>query len=137
MRFNTTQSDLIEHNEKKIVKRIPLDESKYDKEDVGPMFIVTLSDGTELHAFEDECQMKYDDFNGYKRILKSEARKRFERNEPVFIGGKQHCGEGAIWEFTQFKMNKLSSFNEVSSWFKRHYCTGVGKLIYVCFYIEE
>lgn len=137
MTFNTVQSDLLIHNEKKIIKKTPLDESKYDKEDVGPMFIIKLADETELLAFQDEISMDHDDFKDRKRILKREAKIRFDNNEPVFVGGKTSNGEGAIWDISLFKSEKTTKFEEVCSFFKRHYCTGPGRIVYMCFYVSQ
>lgn len=61
MVFETTQSDLTRYNGMKIIASAPLDESRYDKEDVGEMFRIKLEDGTLLDAFEDEMlEEKYD-----------------------------------------------------------------------------
>ena len=34
----------------------PVDESLYDKADVGPMFVIRLANGKEIDAFEDEIR---------------------------------------------------------------------------------
>ena len=61
MIFETTQSDLAHYNGMKIIASAPLDESRYDKEDVGEMLRIKLEDGTLLDAFEDEMlEEKYD-----------------------------------------------------------------------------
>lgn len=52
--FHTTQSDLLKYDGECVEVLGELDESKYDKEDVGLMFVVRTSNGTELQAFEDE-----------------------------------------------------------------------------------
>lgn len=52
--FKTTQSDLVQYNGKKIVGIKPLDESKYDKADVGLMFDILLEGGIALEAFPEE-----------------------------------------------------------------------------------
>ena len=54
MIFKTTQSDLLKHNGERIVACVPLDESRYDREDVGPMFRIKMESGADLDAFEDE-----------------------------------------------------------------------------------
>lgn len=52
--FRTTQSDLLKYNGERIVASAPLDESKYDRADVGPMYRIKLQCGASLDAFEDE-----------------------------------------------------------------------------------
>ncbi len=52
--FNTTQSDLIKYNGTKVEVIGELDESKYDKEDVGKMYKIIFFDGVKRDAFEDE-----------------------------------------------------------------------------------
>lgn len=52
--FQTTQSDLLHLNGKKVIAIVPLDEDLYDHADVGDMFNIRLDDGTTLHAFADE-----------------------------------------------------------------------------------
>lgn len=52
--FFTTQSDLVRHNGKVCRVIVPLDESEYDKFDVGPMYRIVLEDGTQLDCYKDE-----------------------------------------------------------------------------------
>lgn len=52
--FTTMQSDLRKYNGQIVDILGPLDESKYDKEDVGPMFTIKFHDGVIAEAFEDE-----------------------------------------------------------------------------------
>lgn len=54
MKFYTTQSDLLQYNGAEVTVLGPLPESEYDKEDVGPMFMIRFPDGKEIDAFEDE-----------------------------------------------------------------------------------
>ena len=54
MFFITTDSTLRIHNGKLVKSIQPLDEALYDFDEVGPMYEITLSDGTELHSFEYE-----------------------------------------------------------------------------------
>lgn len=61
MIFETTQSDLTRYNGMKIIASAPLDESRYDKEDVGEMFRIKLEGGTLLDAFSDEIVEERDD----------------------------------------------------------------------------
>ena len=52
--FQTVQSDLIKFNGLGCVIISELDESEYDKEEVGNMFNIKLENGVEIQAFEDE-----------------------------------------------------------------------------------
>ena len=52
--FNTTQSDLLQHNGKPFTIVRSKTYKEYDAEDVGPMFIIKLSTGETIEAFEDE-----------------------------------------------------------------------------------
>lgn len=52
--FETTQSDLLHLNGKRILASSPLPESEYDRFDVGDIFHILLEDGTQLSAFSDE-----------------------------------------------------------------------------------
>lgn len=54
MFFITTDSTLRIHNGKLVKSIQPLDDVLYDFDEVGPMYEITLSDGTVLHSFEDE-----------------------------------------------------------------------------------
>ena len=52
--FNTTQSDLLKYNGTMVVVLGALEESKYDKEDVGQMYRIRFYDSVESDAFADE-----------------------------------------------------------------------------------
>lgn len=52
--FQTTQSDLLHLNGKRVTASVPLNEKLYDRADVGDMFRICLDDGTMLDAFADE-----------------------------------------------------------------------------------
>ena len=52
--FMTTQSDLLKYNGTTVAVLYELDESEYDKEEVGQMYRIRLIDGNEINAFEDE-----------------------------------------------------------------------------------
>ena len=52
--FYTTQSDLIKYNGLKVMRKSPMSENRYDKEDVGQMWEVLLEDGTNIDVFDDE-----------------------------------------------------------------------------------
>ena len=52
--FMTTQSDLLKYNGTTVEVLCELDESEYDKEEVGQMYRIRLIDGNEINAFEDE-----------------------------------------------------------------------------------
>ena len=52
--FQTTQSDLLHLNGKRVIASVPLNEKLYDRADVGDMFKIRLDDGTMLDAFADE-----------------------------------------------------------------------------------
>lgn len=52
--FMTTQSDLLKYNGTTVAVLCELDESEYDKEEVGQMYRIRLIDGNEINAFEDE-----------------------------------------------------------------------------------
>ena len=52
--FMTTQSDLLKYNGTTVTVLCELDESEYDKEEVGQMYKIRLIDGNEINAFEDE-----------------------------------------------------------------------------------
>ena len=54
MKFRTTDSSLIQYDNTVVEVLGELDESKYDKFDVGSMYRVRFCDGTEGQAFEDE-----------------------------------------------------------------------------------
>ena len=53
--FTTTDSEYIgKYNNTECVVLGELDPSRYDKEDVGPMYSIKLFDGAIIEAFEDE-----------------------------------------------------------------------------------
>lgn len=54
MKFRTTDSSLVQYNNTVVEVLGELDESEYDKADVGPMFNIRFQDGKEAEAFEDE-----------------------------------------------------------------------------------
>lgn len=53
-KFQTTQSDLLKYNGMKCEVLGKLNDSEYDKEDVGNMYNIRLDNGDEIQAFEDE-----------------------------------------------------------------------------------
>ena len=59
--FFTTQSDLVRYNGKSCKAIVPLDESTYDKADVGPMYRIMLEDGTQLSCYADELYVYWED----------------------------------------------------------------------------
>lgn len=52
--FHTTQSDLVKFNFSHVEVLGPLDETEYDREDVGPMYKARFIDGEIRDVFEDE-----------------------------------------------------------------------------------
>ena len=52
--FYTVQSDLTKYNGLKVMRKSPMSENRYDKEDVGQMWEVLLEDGTNIDVFDDE-----------------------------------------------------------------------------------
>lgn len=54
--FKTTQSDLLKYNGLKCKVLELLNESEYDREDVGDMFNIELENGVKLQAFLDEIK---------------------------------------------------------------------------------
>jgi hypothetical protein len=53
-RFYTTDSELKKYNNTTVEVIGPLDETKYDRFDVGNMYEIRFYDGKEAQAFEDE-----------------------------------------------------------------------------------
>ena len=52
--FHTEDSRYTQHAGQRVTCHGPLDESLFDRAEVGPMYVITLPDGTEAHAFADE-----------------------------------------------------------------------------------
>lgn len=52
--LQTTDSHLIQYNGMEILDIFPMNPDDYDKEEVGPMFHITLANGMKCQAFEDE-----------------------------------------------------------------------------------
>lgn len=52
--FNSTQSDLMQFNGSSYTLLEKLDEKKYDKDDVGRMYVIQFPGGEITDAFEDE-----------------------------------------------------------------------------------
>lgn len=59
--FFTTQSDLVQHNGKSCKAIAPLDETQYDKFDVGPMYRIILEDGTQMSCYADELYVNWEE----------------------------------------------------------------------------
>ncbi len=59
--FHTTQSDLTKYNGTAVTVLHELDESEYDKADVGQMYKIKFFDGHTADAFEDEL-LPYDPY---------------------------------------------------------------------------
>lgn len=78
--------------------------------------------------------MKYDTFNGYRRITRREARARYDKNLPLHIGGSDSKGAGAVWSFESFKTANYTTFDAVADYFQHRYCTGPNRIVSMCFY---
>lgn len=52
--LQTTDSHLIQYNGMEILDIFPMNPDDYDKEEIGPMFHITLANGMKCQAFEDE-----------------------------------------------------------------------------------
>ena len=73
MRFLTQQSDLIGLNGLRIVSVKPLDESEYDKEDVGPMYTVKLENERSVTVYADEVVTSFVSDSGKVFATREEA----------------------------------------------------------------
>lgn len=60
--FFTTQSDLLRYNGLSCKTIVALDESKYDKADVGPMYHIVLENGAQLECYADELYCYWEGF---------------------------------------------------------------------------
>lgn len=58
--FQTTQSDLLQHNGKGFRVIRPLNEKEYDIQDGIKMYLIQLETGEELQVFEDEILQTYE-----------------------------------------------------------------------------
>ena len=59
--FFTTQSDLVKYNGLSCKVIVPLNESEYDKDDVGPMYKIVLETGAQLSCYADELYVNWEE----------------------------------------------------------------------------
>ena len=59
--FVTKQKDLVKYNGLSCKAIVPLKESKYDENAVGPTYRIVLETGTQLNCYADELYVKWEE----------------------------------------------------------------------------
>ena len=59
--FFTKQKDLVKYNGLSCKVIVPLNESEYDKDDVGPMYRIVLETGAQLNCCADELYVRWEE----------------------------------------------------------------------------